>query len=133
MFQTTTEIFISAAYKLLFIIGMNNDLILTLMLINSILQLMQPTNSAIVLFVSVVVSMEINRRHYFWVQPTYKSAVSVLSNITSIWQLKNTQVKAVEPEHSLFVHQCKGCTADSYSCHFWLLSAVRRMKGVCLN
>jgi len=39
----------------------------------------------------------------------------------------NTQVKAVELEHRLFVHQCKRCTSDCCICHFWPLSAVWRV------
>lgn len=39
----------------------------------------------------------------------------------------NTQVKAVELEPSLLVHQCEGCTSDSCFCHF--LASVSSLKG----
>lgn len=45
----------------------------------------------------------------------------------------NTQVKAVELERSLSVHQYKGCTSDSCTCHFWPLSVVWSVKDVWLS
>ena len=61
------QIFMSMACKLLFTTGENAYLMVMAMLKNSLLsQEFALSNTVIVLFVSVAVSMEIDRRHYFW-------------------------------------------------------------------
>jgi len=61
------QTFTNAACRLLFITGENAQLMVTAMLKNSVYSWKFVTSYSItVLFVSVVVSMEIHRRHYFW-------------------------------------------------------------------
>jgi len=67
MFQMAVHIFISAAWRLLFINGEKAELMLVNMLKIKVVCGWEfaLSNSVIVLFVSVGISMEIKRRHYF--------------------------------------------------------------------
>jgi len=85
------QIFLSMAWRLLFIAGENAQPVMVTMLIKPCSLEFALSNSVTVLFISVVVSMEINRRHYCWsnlYQPLYVSEKSMFftrKRNSSIW------------------------------------------------
>ena len=91
------KIVIRMAFRFLFIPGENVYLTIVTMLKNSFLMWRICSNSVIRLFVSFVVSMEINRRHYFW------SDLHIILSLPGWMILRMVLQKNQKIEISLFV------------------------------